>query len=502
MKTLKEIILLHPNPFDKQQLARITKAYAFAQEAHKGQLRKSGDPYFVHPVETAAILSKMGMGSITITAALLHDVYEDTDVTLEQIEKEFGKEVAFIVKGVTKLGKIQLKGSDEEYFLDNLRNMFLAMSRDIRVVLIRLADRLHNMRTLEFHTPEKQKRIAKETMEIYVPIANRFSIGEIRGELEDLCFKYLDPKNYNLMKKLEEDAYRERDAYVKLAIGALKKELKKNKVKVLDIHGRAKRYHSLFLKLQAHDMKIESIYDLVAIRIIVPTVSACYEALGIVHQKYKPLIGRIKDYISLPKPNGYRSIHTTVFGPMGKIMEVQIRSERMHNEAEYGIAAHWIYAYRKENDSWLPDWKQAIFGRDHRQKVPENELDWVKQLKDWNEETEKAPDEFLQSLRIDFFKNHIFAFTPMGDVIDLPEGSTPIDFAYAIHSDVGNQASAALINRKMSSLDTKIHNGDMVEIVTAKDKKMPSRDWLEFVKTAGARSKIKSALRKGGVEVV
>lgn len=500
--TLKELLALHPNPFDKEQIARITKAFAFAQEAHKGQLRKSGEPYFIHPVETAAILARMGMGSITITAALLHDVYEDTNVTLEEIRKEFGKEVAFIVEGVTKLGRVQLKGSDEEYFLENLRKMFLAMAQDVRVVLIRLADRLHNMRTLQFHPSKKQQRIAKETMEIYVPIANRFGIGELRGELEDLCFKYLDPENYKLVEKMEKDVYREREQYVKLAISELKKELKKKKISVVDIHGRAKRYHSLFLKLKSHDMLIDNVYDLVAIRVVVPNISSCYETLGIVHQKYRPMIGRIKDYISLPKPNGYRSIHTTVFGPNGKIMEVQIRSERMHNEAEYGIAAHWIYAYRKENSSWLPSWRQALFGRDHSHKVPEKELTWVRQLKDWNEETQKAPDEFWQSLRIDFFKNHIFAFTPAGDVIDLPEGGTPIDFAYAIHSEVGDQTRAVLINRKMMALDTPINNGDLVEIILAKDKKLPSRDWLEFVKTANARSKIKTALRKGGVEIL
>ncbi len=500
----KELLTINPNDLRNDQVERISKAFSFSKKAHQGQFRNSGEPYFNHPLEAAAILSKMGLGSITIAGALLHDVYEDTPVTLEEIEKEFGKEVAFLVEGVSKLSKVQLKGSDEEYYLENLRKMFLAMAKDVRVVLIKLADRLHNMRTLEVKPRDKQIRIAKETMEVFVPIANRFGIGELKGELEDLCFKYLDPENYQLMKELEESAFKLREKFVNDAISELNKIFKKEKVKIIDIHGRAKRYYSLFLKWQSHDKKIENIYDLLAIRIIVEKVSDCYEVLGLVHQRYRPLIGRIKDYISLPKPNGYRSIHTTIFGPKGRIMEVQIRSERMHNEAEFGIAAHWLYSYKKTDKGLLDwrDWRETIFGRSKEHKVPDNELTWVQEMDDWNSETKKSPEEFWRSLKFDFFNNQIFVFTPVGDVINLPEGATPIDFAYQIHSEIGNQAQSALVNRKMVALDSQIHNGDVVQIVLAKDKKLPSKDWLRFVKTANAKTKIKTALKKGGVAVV
>lgn len=488
--TFKELVSKRKVPYDKEQLGRIARAFEFSKKAHEGQKRKSGEDYFVHCTETAATLVKMGLGSITVAAALLHDTYEDTEVTLEDIKKEFGDEIAFIVEGVTKLGRVQLKGSDEEYYLENLRKMFLAMASDIRVILIKLTDRLHNMRTLNFLPAEKQKRIAKETMEIYVPIANRLSIGEIKGELEDLSFKYLEPEKYEFVVKLEKTAFKERVKYVKSAIKALKNELSKENIKVLDIHGRAKHYYRLYEKLSKNDMEIDKIYDLVAIRIVVPSIASCYEALGIVHKKYKPMIGRIKDYISLPKPNGYKSLHTTVFGPDGKIIEVQIRTERMHDEAEFGIAAHWMYSQGKT-------WKDFVFRR-HSPRVPSHELEWVQQLKQWHSETGGQSDEFWRSIQFDFFKNHIFAFTPKGDVIDLPEGATPIDFAYLIHSEVGDRAMGAKVNRKMTSLDYTIHNGDLIEIMVSKEKKMPNRDWLNFVKTANARSKIKNSIRKKG----
>lgn len=488
--TLKELISLRKVPYDEQQVKRISAAFEFAKKAHEGQKRKSGEDYLEHCIETAGILVKMGLGSITVGAALLHDAYEDTDATLEEIKKKFGSDISFIVEGVTKLGKVRLKGSDEEYYLDNLRKMFLAMALDVRVILIKLADRLHNMRTLNVLPKDKQQRISKETMEIYVPIANRFGIGELAGELEDLAFKYLDPKNYKHVVKLETEAFKERVKYVKFAIKELKSELGKEGIKVLDIHGRAKHYYRLHKKLLKYEMDIDKIYDLVAIRIIVLSVASCYETLGIVHKKYHPLIGRIKDYISLPKPNGYKSLHTTVFGPSGKILEIQIRTERMHDEAEFGIAAHWIYSQGQT-------WKDFVFRR-HSPKVPQEELQWVEQLKQWHGETGGRTDEFWRSLQFDFFRNHIFAFTPHGDVIDLPEGATTIDFAYRIHSEVGDRAMGAKVNGKMVSLDYTIHNGDLIEISTAKNKKMPSRGWLKFVKTAHARSKIKSALKRGG----
>ncbi len=492
--TFDELIATRKGFYNVNQIEKIRKAFEFAQKAHQGQIRKSGEEYIQHPMETAAILIKMGLGVTTVSAALLHDTYEDTAVTLEEISKEFGKEIAFIVKGVSKLSKVQLKGSLEEYYLDNLRKMFLAMATDIRVVLIKLADRLHNMRTLSALPAEKQQRISRETMEIFVPIANRFGIGELKGELADLCFKYIQPKAYLKTFKMAEETHKKRKKYVNNAIKELKKELKKKKIEVLDIHGRAKHYYSLYRKLKKYDMNIKNIYDLAAIRIVVPSLADCYEALGVVHKKYRPLVGRIKDYISLPKPNGYKSLHTTIFGPQGKILEVQIRSKQMHNEAEFGIAAHWAYAQGSS-------WKDFIFGKKGSANIPAKDLAWVHQLKEWHQETQGSSDEFWRSLKIDFFKNHIFAFTPEGDVVELPEKATAVDFAYRIHSEIGDRTAGAKINEKMVSLDTTIHNGDLVEILTSKEKKLPSRDWLQFVKTANARSKIKSALRKSGIEI-
>lgn len=496
MLTLKELLAIRKKPFDSKQIEKISKAYEFAKKAHEQQKRKNGEDYFNHSVETAATLVKMGLGGTTTAAALLHDVPEDTEITLSDVKKEFGEDVAFIVEGVTKVGQIKLKNSaGEGYYLENLRRMFLAMAADIRVVLIKLADRLHNMKTLYALPENKRERIARETMEVFVPIANRLGIGEIRGQLEDLAFKYLDPENYEKTVKLETEAYEERKKYIERAIKELKVELKKGGVELIDIHGRAKYYHSFFLKLKKHEMDVEKIHDLVAIRIIVPTVADCYETLGIVHKKFRPLIGRIKDYISLPKPNGYKSIHTTVFGPEGKILEIQIRTEKMHYESEFGIAAHWIYTEKK-------NWLDYIFKRKGNDYVPSDEINWVKQLREWHKETQGHSDEFWSSLKIDFFKNHIFAFTPKGDVIDLPEGATPIDFAYRIHSGIGDQAIGAKINGKMVALNSTIHNGDVVEIMTSKQKRLPNRDWLDFVKTAQARSKIKGTLRKNGIDIL
>lgn len=494
MLTIEELLAHKRTDFKEEQLNRIIKAYNFAKNAHQGQKRKSGEDYFNHCVETAATLLRIGLGSVTTSAALLHDVPEDTKVTLDEIKKEFGDEVAFLVDGVTKLGRIRLRGNDEEYYLDNLRKMFLAMAADIRVVLIKLADRLHNMQTLEALPRDKQLRIAKETMEIFAPIANRLGIGEIKGQLEDLSFKFLEPDNYNYIVRVEHEAYNQRKTYVDRAIKELNFELKKEGINVIDIHGRAKHYYRLYLKLKRHDMDINKVFDLVAIRIIVDDVIDCYETLGIVHKKYRPLVGRIKDYISLPKPNGYKSIHTTIFGPEGKILEVQIRSERLHNEAEFGIAAHWLYSERT-------GWKNLIFKR-RMPPIPNKELEWVHQLREWQKETGGSHDEFWASLKFDFFKNQIFAFTPRGDVIELPENATSVDFAYRIHSEIGNRTAGSKINGKMVSLDHPIKNGDMVEIITTKEKKIPNRDWLNFVKTSFAKSKIKHALRKKGIKVV
>lgn len=470
----------------------IRSAFEFAERAHKGQKRKSGEEYIQHSLHTALNIAHIGMGSKTISAGLLHDIPEDTNVTLKEIEDKFGHEIAFLVDGVTKLGKIKLRGTKEELYLENLRKMFLAMAEDIRVVIIKLADRLHNMETLGALLPEKQARIARETLDVFVPVANRLGIGKIKGRLEDLAFKHLDPENYEFVKNLEEKEFGIRKKNLEKTVGELKKELQKANITVLDIYGRTKQVYRLFLKLQRHDMDINKIYDLAGIRIIVPEVADCYETLGIVHKKYRPLVGRIKDYISLPKPNGYQSIHTTVFGPEGKIMEVQIRTQRMHDEAEFGIAAHWSYSEKK------PAWKR-FFGFNKKEKKLEEELTWVRQLQEWQGELGKDDEEFIEGLKIDFFKNHIFAFTPRGDVIDLPEEATPIDFAYKVHSEIGNRAVGAKADGKMVPLDYKIKNGEVIEIITSKERKKPSQDWLRFVRTTLAKSHIKKALKKEGV---
>lgn len=489
MVTIENIFHAFRLPLTENRKKLISEAYEFAKKAHQGQKRRSGEDYIMHALATAKILAEIGMGSRTIAAGLLHDVPEDTSITLDEIENKFGMEIASMINGITKLGKIKLRESQEEYFLENLRKMFLAMAADIRVVIIKLADRLHNMRTLEHVPPEKQKRIAQETMEIYAPIANRLGIGEIKGELEDLSFKFLEPEKYNLAHDLEEKYHQEKERFVNLAIQELKTALSNDGINVISIHGRAKHIYRLYKKLERHDMDINRIYDLVAIRIIVPEVADCYEALGIVHKKYHPMIGRIKDYVSLPKPNGYQSIHTVIFGPEGKILEVQIRTQKMHDEAEFGIAAHWAYS-EKEVSGW-----KKYFLRP-KKKTPEKEIAWVKQLREWQNEIGKDDDEFLEGLRIDFFQNHIFAFTPRGEIIDLPEEATPIDFAYAVHSEIGNRAMGARADGNIVPLNYHIKNGQVIEILTSKESKKPSQDWLRFIKTHHAKTSIKKALKK------
>jgi GTP pyrophosphokinase len=493
--TLKDILTSLRSPNDTR-IKLITKAYEFTAKAHLGQKRHSGEDYIQHPTAVAKILANLGMGSKTISAGLLHDTVEDTNTDLAEIEENFGKEIAGMVDGITKLGKIKLRGSHEEYFLENLRKMFLAMATDIRVIIIKLADRLHNMQTLQYNPPKKQLRIANETMEVFAPIANRLGMGEMKSQLQDLSFMYLDRKNYTLAKEMEEASYGEREKYVTQAISELTEEIKKEGITILKVDGRAKNIFSLFLKLKKTDMNINRIYDLVAVRIIVPEIADCYEVLGIVHKKYRPMIGRIKDYISLPKPNGYQSIHTTVFGPDGKIIEIQIRTMRMHNEAEFGIAAHWIYSENKKKKNW----KDYLFKKEEVSvKKQEKELEWVNQLREWQTEIGRNDEEFMQSLKIDFFKNHIFAFTPMGDIIDLPEEATPIDFAYAIHGEIGNHATGAKANGKIVPLDYHIKNGDVLEILTSKDRKGPNADWIKFAKTTIAKSHIRKETRKENI---
>lgn len=490
MVTIDDILNNFKLPLTVRRESLIMGAYKFAAAAHRGQKRKSGENYIQHSLETALTLAKIGMGSKTIAAGILHDVPEDTSATLSEIEKNFGQEIARMIDGITKLGKIKLRESKEEYLLENLRKMFLAMAQDIRVVIIKLADRLHNMNTLEYLPREKQLRIARETMDIFAPIANRLGIGEIKGQLEDIAFKYLEPENYKYVSELEKKYYLEGEKYTNQAIKEIRKELESEGINVIEISGRIKHLYRLFLKLKRKDMDISQIYDLVAIRIMVTDIADCYEALGIVHKKYHPMVGRIKDYISLPKPNGYQSIHTTIFGPEGRILEVQIRTKKMHDEAEFGIAAHWIYSEKEKRG-----WRDYFFRK--KSKVPEEELEWVRQLREWQNEIGRDDfEDFMEGLKIDFFKNHIFAFTPKGDIIDLPEEATPIDFAYSIHSEIGSRAMGAKSDGKIVPLDYHIQNGQVIEILTSKENKKPSQDWLRFVKTSLARSQIRRQLKR------
>lgn len=460
----------------------IGRAYEFAKKAHAGQKRKSGEPYITHPLAVAETLRAWHLDEASIIAGLLHDVVEDTGVPLQEIQKKFGDEVAFLVDGVTKLNRIKYHGA-EETKAENLRKMMFAVSRDLRVIFVKLADRLHNMRTLSALPPAKQKRIALETDEIYAPIAYRLGMQNLNGELHDLAFPYLNPDKYLWLKGLAEAQYESRLAYLKKIKPLVEGELRAHHIEPAAIDFRAKRMSSLYKKLLGHEMDIDKIYDLVAFRIIVKTVEDCYTALGIIHQLWPPLPGRIKDYVAMPKPNGYRSLHTTVFGPEGKNVEFQIRTQEMHEENENGIAAHWVYEQKKE-------------GGASAQKITE-EIRWVQQLRNWAHAhltPEANPEQFLESMKVDFFKDRIFVISPKGDVFDLPAESTPVDFAYHIHSEVGDSGVAAKVNNQFVPLDHRLHSGDIVEVITQKNKK-PSEDWLKFVKTSVARDRIRAALR-------
>jgi GTP pyrophosphokinase len=484
--TIKKIIASEPGGL-------VARAYRFAEKAHSGQKRKSGGAYFEHLLATAEILSGWRLDDATIAAGLLHDSVEDTDIPLEAIEKEFGGDVAFLVDGVTKLGRLKYRGTEGK--IENLRKLILALSQDLRVVFIKLADRLHNMRTLDALPPPKQKRVALETDEIYAPLAYRLGMQNLSGELHDLAFPRLHPEEYEWLKKTVKEKYEERAAYLKKIKPIIEAALKENDLSPAAIDFRAKRISSLYGKLLRHNMDIEKIYDLVAMRIVVNTISDCYATLGIIHNIWPPLPGRIKDYIAMPKPNGYRSLHTTVIGPEEKIIEFQIRTKEMHEENENGIAAHWLYEQTKHGEKKVRPQKIA------------GEVRWVQQLRNWlssrlpeRNGAEKSggaatgPEDFLQAMKIDFFKDRIFAITPRGDVIDLPVGATPVDFAYHIHSEVGNSCVGAKVNDQLVPLDHELHSGDLVQILTQKNKK-PSEDWLKLVKTAAARDHIRAALR-------
>lgn len=458
-----------------QAIDLIRHVYEFTEKAHNCQKRASGDDYIIHPLAAALTLANLNLDTPTIAAALLHDVLEDTKVTAKILEQEFGKEITFLVEGVSKIGKIKYYGTERD--VENLRKMILAMAEDIRVILIKLADRFHNMETLKFLTPEKQKRIALETLEIYAPLANRLGMGELKGHLEDLAFPYAYPVEYKWLLDQTKDKYQEREEYLKKVQPIVEQTFREEKLDDFQISTRAKHYYSLFKKLQKYGMDFEKIYDLAAFRIIVPTVEKCYLVLGIIHKLWRPLPGRIKDYIALPKPNHYQSLHTTVFCIDGKMTEFQIRTPKMHEEAENGIAAHWAYSEHGKPLAGV--------------KIDEK-LIWIRQLKEWQKEF-RGSEEFLDSLKIDFFKDRIFVLTPKGDVMDLPEGATPVDFAYQIHSEIGNQCSGAKVNNKMVSLDHALNNGDVVEILTQRNKK-PSPGWLDFTKTNEARNKIRKYL--------
>jgi len=449
-------------------------AFDFAQEAHAGQKRMTGEDYIFHPLATAQTLAELKLSPNIVMAGLLHDVPEDTKVPLEEIEKNFGKDVASLVEGVTKLGHIKYRGI--ERYIENLRKMFLAIAKDLRVILIKFADRLHNLKTLYALPRNKQIRIASEVLEIYAPIANRLGMYEMKGLLEEESFKYLYPKEYNWLKKLVEEQAKVKEKYLNNMISYVKQELTNEHIDFIEVKGRIKQFYSLYQKLLKHDKDINRVYDFVALRIIVKDIPDCYAVLGIIHKKLKPLKGRIKDYIAQPKPNGYSSLHTTVFTPDGEIIEVQIRTKEMEEEAEYGIAAHWYY-----------DEKGSL--------KTTKKTKWLQELTRWQKELTEN-QKFLESLKIDVFKDRIFVFTPKGDVIDLPAGATPVDFAYYVHTEIGSQCSGSLINNHIASLDTALKSGDVVEILIDKTRKFPSSDWLKSVKTNIAKSKIKSALAK------
>jgi len=467
----------HPS----DDISLIEKAYKIASKAHTGQVRKSGEAYIIHPLCVSIILAELELDKETIVAGLLHDVVEDTVMTEEEITKEFGSEVALLVDGVTKLGQLSYDADKVEVQAENLRKMFLAMAKDIRVILIKLADRLHNMRTLKYMPREKQKEKARETMDIYAPIAQRLGISKIKIELDDLSLKYLEPEAYYAL--VETVALRKsvRDDYVQHLVSEVRKNVEAADIRA-EIDGRAKHFFSIYKKMKNQDKTIDQIYDLFAIRIIVESVKDCYAALGVIHEMFKPIPGRFKDYIAMPKPNMYQSLHTTLIGPTGQPFEIQIRTYEMHRTAEFGIAAHWKY-------------KEASDGKsmEHQE---EEKLSWLRQILEWQKDMSDNK-EFMSLLKsdLDLFSDTVFCFTPTGDVKNLPNGSTPVDFAYSIHSAVGNKMIGAKVNGKLVTIDYVIQNGDRIEVLTSQNSKGPSRDWLNIVKSTQAKSKINQWFR-------
>ncbi|HBE80920.1 MAG TPA: (p)ppGpp synthetase [Firmicutes bacterium] len=457
-------------------LTRIKASFEFAQKAHFGQKRESGEDFVQHPLEVASIVFDLGMDTTSIMAAFLHDVVEDTPIDIEEIRKQFGSEVALLVDGVTKLTRLAFQSKQEQQ-MENLRKMFLAMAQDLRVIIIKLADRLHNMRTLKHLPEEKQKKIAKETLEIYAPLTHRLGMWKVKWELEDLALRYLDPEAYyDLVNKVAMKR-QEREGIISAVKQTLQRALAEIELKA-EVQGRPKHFFSIYEKMQEQGKDFSEIYDLMGLRVIVPTVQDCYEVLGIVHTLWKPMPGRFKDYVAMPKSNMYQSLHTTVIGPNGEPLEIQIRTWEMHRTAEYGIAAHWLY---KENS---PDDKEL-----------HEKIAWLRHLIEWQGEM-KDSEEFMETLRIGLFMDEVFIFTPKGDVKNLPAGSTPVDFAYSIHSALGHQCTGAKINGRLVPLDYQLKNGDIIQIISSKQSTGPSRDWLQFVKTSKAKNRIRQWLRE------
>lgn len=478
--TDKEFLTAIRRQYDQTEASRIARALAFATEAHAGQVRKSGGPYIHHPIAVADRLRRMRLDADTIMAGLLHDVPEDTARTLDEIAAEFGPAVAFLVGGITKVGKVKYRGLDR--YIENLQKMFIAMAEDVRVVIIKFADRLHNLETLDALPKDKRHRIAQETIELYAPLAHRLGMGEIKGELEDLAFPFLHPREHLWISTQVGSQYHELEQVVEELTWRIRERLSQEDLAPNDIHGRRKHLYSLYQKITRpeNNRDLRRIYDLVALRIVMPNLGGCYAALGVVHRHWKPLPGRFKDYIAQPKPNGYRSLHTTVFGPNGVPVEIQIRDPQMHEQAEYGVTAHWHYT-----ESGKPDTGSRVSPK----------LAWVQELTEWRRQVD-TPEQYLEALRIDALQQRIFCFTPNGDVIDLPEGATVVDFAYHVHSDLGDRCVGARVNDKMCPVDATLKSGDVVEVVTEKRRKGPNPDWLDFVKTQAARSHIRRAARQ------